>query len=711
MSRLVLVDRTTKLPVGFGSGSASDIVNWSDTEKNLQASLGTSKTHIEDGASRPLGTAEWSDGHRNVKPFAIGDFYIGENGKGEKLGVGDDTHVFINATNRGGKGVSNLIPNLIFWPGSAVVLDPKGENAMVTARRRGHGSSYSEGMGQKVRILDPFDVVRNQVDEFADLKCGFNPMAALKPDREESIDIAHRIADSIVVAENVSDPIWPEAARDVLLKPLMLHVASSPEFKKDERNLVTVRRLIVAGAEKTHRLAMLNAKPGDGVPSPYSFLAKEMLRNPAFDGLVARGGTALLNLDKSPRTLASVVQVASTNTAFIDSPGVQRCLARHDFELSELKTDPRGVTVYLCLPQRFVETHFRWMRMMTTLIIGEMEAVKQQPACGHRVMMMLDEFPALRRLRVLENAAAQIAGFGVKLVMVAQTLAQIKDLYKDNWETLLANAGTKLFFCNDDHFTREYVSKLIGEAEVVRKARSNSESVSQSESTTVTSGTGHSFGSTSGSSHSASHNLGQSGGSSSVNSSMGLSVGHSTSEGTSEAIGTSQSSTSGFSETVQKRLLLNPDEVGREFGDRRNPVALALISGCQPMRIHRKAYFQGLGFAGFYDPHSDHPLPLTANEAGRQRSVERRKREADVKRAQAMRLAAEARRVKAGQDAAWARLVRETELEERRRIANLKHQREREEWSRRSNERAIFNICCVVGAMFFAAAFVSSRFW
>lgn len=62
------------------------------------------------------------------------------------------------------------------------------------------------------------------------------------------------------------------------------------------------------------------------------------------------------------------------------------------------------------------------------------------------------------------------------MVLVTQTLAQLKDIYQENWETLIANAGLKLFFCNDDNFTREYVSKSIGEREIVRTVASMSRS-------------------------------------------------------------------------------------------------------------------------------------------------------------------------------------------------------------------------------------------
>ena len=97
--------------------------------------------------------------------------------------------------------------------------------------------------------------------------------------------------------------------------------------------------------------------------------------------------------------------------------------------------------------------------------------------------MVLDEFAGLKRMEVIETAAAQIAGYGVKLFFVLQSLEQLKAVYKDNWETFLANSGLKLFFNLEDNFSRDYVSKLIGETEVIREVRSESDSTSESEST------------------------------------------------------------------------------------------------------------------------------------------------------------------------------------------------------------------------------------
>ena len=161
---------------------------------------------------------------------------------------------------------------------------------------------------------------------------------------------------------------------------------------------------------------------------------------------------------------------------------MRRVLAKSDFKLSELKTRPEGMTLYLSLPQRYMDTHYRWLRMMVALTTTEMEITRGQPATGHPVLMVLDEFAGLKRMTAIENAVAQIAGFGVKLFFVLQSLEQLKVIYKDNWETFLANAGLKMFFSIDDHFTRDYVSKLAGETEMIRELRSSNESQSENQS-------------------------------------------------------------------------------------------------------------------------------------------------------------------------------------------------------------------------------------
>ena len=155
------------------------------------------------------------------------------------IGVADDRHMITVAGSRAGKGVSVIIPNLIFYPGSVLAIDPKGELASITARRR------AEGLGQKVFVLDPFDRTSARVKAY---KASFNPMAILDPDKNRHIvEDAGLIADALVVPGGGSEIHWDETAKN-FIEGLILHVATFPDYK-DKRNLITVRELLVQGTE------------------------------------------------------------------------------------------------------------------------------------------------------------------------------------------------------------------------------------------------------------------------------------------------------------------------------------------------------------------------------------------------------------------------------------------------------------------------------
>ena len=444
------------------------------------------------------------------------------------VGFDDNRHVCLVGGTRGGKGTSVILPNICSWPGSLVVIDPKGENATVAAARRGEGSDYCEGMKQDVHILDPFSIVVGNET----YKSHFNPLDALDPKHPEVIDHAALIADAIIIVrEDSKDPFWEESAR-AMVKALILHLLTSDMFK-GRRNLITLREFIVRGDWKgVQALKDLDYKK---IPSSQQLLWQGVLNNQALGGVISGAGDTYMSmLESNPKGFDGVRQTAITNTEFLDSPGMRECLRSSDFKLSDLKTRANGVSLFLSLPQRYMPTHFRWLRMMVSLITAEMEAVKQRPATGHSLLMLLDEFAGLERMKSIENAVAQIAGYGVKLFFVLQSLEQLKGTYQNHWETFLANAGVKIFFGINDQFTRNYVSQMLGETEVRRDTSTSSNTTGTN--TSESEGTSESI--TEGSSESKTQGR-------SLSDTQGES--HSTSKGTSESktIGKSESHTRG----------------------------------------------------------------------------------------------------------------------------------------------------------------------
>jgi type IV secretory pathway TraG/TraD family ATPase VirD4 len=590
--------------------------------------------HDSNITERALATAQWAK-PEDVESlsFRQGDIWTGRAADQNETPIGffDDRHTLIVAGSRSGKGTSAIIPNLCFWPGSIVVIDPKGENASITAARRATGSEYCQGLDQRTFVLDPFKA--SNVDDH--LRASFNPLDTLDPFNEESVDDASRIADALIVSENATDPFWDDQAR-TLLKGLILHVISSDDFE-GKRNLISVRQLITSGDVYTRKV--LEDLGEENIPTSFELLFEGMRRNTAFSGIVSgTGETFGAMAANSQKTLNGVLSAAGNHTEFIDSIPMQRQLAEstRGLKLRHLKDDPMGVSLFLSLPQRFMNTHFRWLRMMVSLIITEMEKNPGQPQSGHPILLILDEFAGLKKMDIIENAAAQIAGFGVKMCFIVQQLTQLKNIYKDNWEIFIGNSGAKLFFGIDDQFTREYISKQLGETEVTRTTRNQNQSHGRSQ--TVTRGSSYTSGtstsSTSGGSSGTSFSSG-SGTSSDIgllwntakttssNSSVSFSSGsnwsssssssYSSSDSHSFAEGYNQSESSGTSESIHKRALLTPDEIGLVFSridEKENPaypgLALAVASGKRPIIVRRTNYFDDLMFEGTFDPHPDH---------------------------------------------------------------------------------------------------------
>src|ERR1700733_10820250 len=277
-----------------------------------------------------LASAQWETPQAVSRqyPYTEGKFWLGRAEDNSPIGYRDDCHICLVSGTRGGKGVSVIVNNLCFWPGSAIVCDPKGENATVTAARRGRGNEYCAGLRQAVHVLDPF--MAAAVDK--SYRSSFNPFDALDPNRDETIDEASRLANAIVVVKpDAHDPFWDESAR-TMVRGLILHVLTADHFMPNERNLITLRNLIVRGEWQIAEAIREQGHDEEKIDPPHLLLWRMMERNPAFDGLVAGIGARFRNMMKgSDKQFEGILQSVTVHTEFLDSPGMRRCLEKSDF--------------------------------------------------------------------------------------------------------------------------------------------------------------------------------------------------------------------------------------------------------------------------------------------------------------------------------------------------------------------------------------------
>ena len=383
------------------------------------------KFNRRDGRNELLGSAAFGS-RADVRGLETngGDLLIGRSAKsGKLLRYGGPAHLLTMAPTRSGKGVGTIIPNLLTLDRSVICIDPKGENARVTARARA-----TKG---KVWCLDPFEVSGHP-------PARYNPLDRLDPASLDLAEDAMTLAEALVhdPAGHGGDAHWNEEAK-ALIAGLILYAVVHEE--REHRTLATVRDyLTLAPKAFADLLALMQDSRGAG-------------------GLIARAANR--QLGKSDREAAGVLSSAQRHTHFLDSPRIVASTSASDFTFAGLKE--RVSTVFLCLPPDRIDAYSRWLRLLVAQALTDMARSPAKPA--RPVLFLLDEFAALGRLEPVERAMGLMAGYGLQLWPILQDMHQLRALYGERAGTFLSNAGVFQAFGVNDLATAELLSKTLGQ--------------------------------------------------------------------------------------------------------------------------------------------------------------------------------------------------------------------------------------------------------
>jgi len=376
------------------------------------------------------------------------------------VGPKDDRHMLTIAGTRSGKGTAALIPNLLLHPGSALVIDPKGELAQITAARRGQGSTrVTRCLQQHIFILDPENQVPNAK------KARWNPLGELDPQDPDLVTKVQKIAFALVPPEpNANDQFFVNQARD-LLTMLILHVYDVEPV--DHHNLLYVRRLLAQGDADLFQAIVEEAqKTGDSVAyaDPLEALIDFMAHGTAQGGKVAGYAQRLLAMPSDTRN--TIIGDLYTRTSFLDQAGLQHMLQASDFTLQDLKLHP--TTIYVCMRGTSLATTMRPIAyVLIDLAIAAMESVPDKPP--HSVLFAMDEFYMLGRQESIDRAMGLIAGFGVKLWPIVQTPDQLKQHYPATWDNFIRNCGAVQYAGDLSAEAVHDIEKRVGDIVTVAK--------------------------------------------------------------------------------------------------------------------------------------------------------------------------------------------------------------------------------------------------
>lgn len=408
--------------------------------------------------------------------YESGKVFLGTT-NGQPIGTQDNRHLLTIAGSRSGKGTSAILPNLLLYPGSVMVIDPKGENARESAERRGQGRGIAAGgLGHDVFVIDPFGV--SKVDD--GYRAGFNPLDGLDPKSDDFIDECDAIADALVVSEAKGENSHFFDTARLVLRGYIAWVVAHPDIT--DKSLNEVRRLIFRPRVTTEIGDDDDAIQIPEVTAPdltFDQLNVLMRIDEEFaHGIPFEAASTLASMGE--REFGSVMSTIRNQIGFISAPPMAEILKGGDRSPNLMAWKHGGQSVYLCLPAGRLHRHFRFFRLFINRLMNAIEADETVPETP--ALMILDEMHVLGHMKALETAAGLIAGFGVRIWSFFQDLSQLKSIYGDRWETFLGNAAIFQTFGLNDLGSLKYVSERLGQSAMLK--------VSQSEQSTQALATG-----------------------------------------------------------------------------------------------------------------------------------------------------------------------------------------------------------------------------
>lgn len=352
---------------------------------------------------------------------------LGQRKNGELIRFNGDGHIMVFAPSGAGKGIGFVQPNLAEYRGSMVVLDPKGENAIVSAAHR-------KKLRQDVIVLDPFKVtgLDGQI---------YNPLSLLT--YADSANVGpwiEGLAEALLVEQGGKDQHWLAGARKFVVFLMWWMVAHEPPEK---RNLVRLFDLAHSGYELLSKMAAV------------------MMEGRSPDPEVARLCRSLGTwfAGRQEREFSYFESICINQLGWISDFVWKDVLSGPPSPPPQLKIKP--TTIYLVLPFHRLQRYQGWLRLMVTDLVTNL--MDHPGAPSDPVLFLLDEASSgLGRMEFLKNAVATSRSAGVRLAFIYQSVSQVQDHYKEGWQDFVSNSGVTLFWAVNDLTAAEFLSRWCG---------------------------------------------------------------------------------------------------------------------------------------------------------------------------------------------------------------------------------------------------------
>jgi type IV secretion system protein VirD4 len=388
------------------------------------------------------GSARWANAKdiRTAGLLTESGVFLGRTGPRYLRHDGPE-HIMAFAPTRSGKGVGLVIPTLLGWSGSAVIHDIKGENWQLTA---GWRQRFSHAL-----LFNPTDA----------RSARYNPLLEVRRGTDEVRDVQN-IADILVDPEGALERRnhWEKTSHSLLVGAI-LHIL----YAEEEKTLA--------------RVAAFLSDP----QRPFTATLRRMMTTnhlgtaeaPVVHPVVASAAREVLN--KSEHERSGVLSTAMSFLGLYRDPTVATVTSACDWRIADLVEGKAPVSLYLVVPPSDISRTKPLIRLVLNQIGRRLtEHLHAEnganAAARHKLLMMLDEFPALGRLDFFETSLAFLAGYGVRAFLIAQSLNQIEKAYGEH-NAILDNCHVRVAFATNDERTAKRISDALGTATEQRAMR------------------------------------------------------------------------------------------------------------------------------------------------------------------------------------------------------------------------------------------------
>lgn len=343
--------------------------------------------------------------------------------RGRFLVFGGSEHVMLEAPTRSGKGVGVVIPNLLSWQGSVVVLDVKQENFAASA-------GFRARHGQQVFLFNPADKHGRTAR--------FNPLSYIdRTDPDQVIVELQQIATMLFVPPERGEAFWIEAARTGFIGV----GAYLAQIEDRPFTLGEIYRTMTQGDVRA-RLRRVLADDGDRL-------------SPACRAALTDFSAGADN------TFASIVQTVTSKLGLWLNPLLDRATSASDFDLRNIRSKP--MSIYLGVSPDELDR----VAPLYNLFFQQLIALNVRRLPGDdtpiQLLVILDEFARLGRASVLASAFSYVAGYGIRLLAVIQSRAQLRAVYgPDVTDEIVANCGVEIIFTPKELRVANELSERIG---------------------------------------------------------------------------------------------------------------------------------------------------------------------------------------------------------------------------------------------------------